>query len=484
MASNEPVINLKSRPEQREMVENTSSSPALAMNEGTASSSKSAAAAAGLIQRMQDLSVSPPRQRDTCRTPLSTIDASSPSGGRRGPNSNSKTPPRSVGNSPLAERDLRLPPQHQQQQPVTRHFDLTPVTRNTFGADDDLCMVVTPDDQGLVGEHLAMPDNLDKEEGPALPPLPNHRAKSLGHLDLLPSKMTRASNLSKTTTLESTLEPTIMEPIAFPSERKCFTFTSRQQYEDQYLAPTSEGGAPPAYQPTRQELMDVGLAEDEVERIFTTRRVSLTPDYLATIPLGDRQWSIPSIRMANELNGSIASHTSYTDDEDYLLGSRDDDTISLSSRGSLYLPDAMELGAGEPLGGISSVFMPSVTLNGIDLLDDQRRQLVDPSSENDFTTINARDGDARDRRIEKRSRKDEKALQWLRTVEASDDVFAEAASSKFLTQTPKASNAAAAASAKTNNHTAGFLSMAHDDDPSLSANRIIRRQTSSPPTLH
>lgn len=478
MASKESVINLQSRQEQEEMAENTSSSPALAMDEGTASSSGSAAA--GLIQRMKDLSVSPPRQRDTCIMPLSTIDASSPSGSRGGPNGNGKTPPSSVGNSPLAElqRQLRLPPQ--QRDPATRHFDLTPITRNTSGAEDDLCMVVSPEDQALVGEHLAMPDNLDKDRGPSFPPLPNNRAKSVGNLNLLSSRITRASNLSKSTTLESTLEPT-MEPIAFPSERKFFTFTSRQQYENQSLAPTLEEHAPPAqplppYQPTRQELMDVGLAEDEVERIFNTRRDSLTPDHLATIPLGDRQWSIPSIRMANELHGSIASHTSYTDEEDSLLG-RDDDTNSLSSRGSLYLPDAMELGAGEPLGvGVSSVFMPSITLNGIDLIVDQSHQPLDPF-ESDLTT-NAMNGDARDRRQEKRSRKDEKALQWLRTVEASDDVFAEAASSKFLTQTPKTSNAAAAP--ETN--TAGFLSMEYDD-PRMSANRIIRRQTSSPPTL-
>jgi hypothetical protein len=365
---------------------------------------------------------------------------------------------------------LQLPPQ----QPVTRHFDLTPITRNTHGDEDDLCMVVSPEEQVLVGEHLAMPTNLDKDAGPSLPPLPNHRAKSVGqHLDLM--RMARSSNLSKTTTLESTLEPT-MEPIAFPSERKFYTFTSRQQYEDQYLATTSEEDASPAqhlppYQPSRQELMDVGLAEDEVERIFTRRRDSLTPDHLAPIPLGDRQWSIPSIRMANRLNGSITSHTSYTDEEDYLLG-RDDDTNSLSSRGSLYLTDAMELGAGEPLG-VSSVFMPSITLNGIDLIVDRRQQL--DTAECALTT-NAMNGDARDRRQEKRSRKDAKALQWLRTVEASDDVIAEAASSKFLTQTPKSTNVTAV-SAKTNT----VLSMEYD--PSSSADRIIRRQTSSPPTL-
>lgn len=475
MASNESEIILTSRPEQEEIAENTSSSPAVVtMHEGTTptttSSSKSAAAGApaGLIQRMENLSVSPPRQRNR------TL----PSG--RLPTTNDVSSPSSGGGSLSTQRQLQL--QMPPQQPVTRHFDLTPVTRNTsgeneFGDEDDLCMVVSPEDHALVGEHLAMPSNLSKETGPSLPRLANHRAKSAGHLDL--SHLIRASNLSKTTTLESTLEPT-MEPIAFPSDRKCYTFTSRQQYEDQHLVPTVEEDAPPAqhlrpYQPTRQELMDVGLAEDEVERIFTTRRNSLTPDHLAPIPLGDRQLSIPSIHMANKLNGSVASYTSYTDEEDYLLG-RDDDTNSLSSRGSLYLPDAMELGAGEPLG-VSSVFMPSVTLNGIDQIDDRRHQQLDASETATALTTNAIDGDARDRRQEKRSRKDEKALQWLRTVEAGDDVFAEAASSKFLTQTPKTN--AAAVSAKTN--AAGFLSMEYD--PALSANRIIRRQTSSPPTL-
>jgi hypothetical protein len=557
----------------------------------------------GLIKRMDSLSVSPPRRRGRDSTPptgrrldITTDDLVARGGintptitaSRTSPNDSRKTPP--AGNSPsayLPQRPLLAPHNNdahahaQHNAPSARHYDLTPVTRNTWGSSGDkelLCLdgdrstnqdgygVVSPDDGAILhGEHLAMPSSLDAPSsnahrlaGPALPPLPASRSKSVGNLDLLMQQST------------TTPYQTTMDPFDFHSSdhRKFWSFTSRKQYE-QYLEhedPYAHAAAPlqqqhlhhrlTPYQPTRQYLSEIGDGppQDELSRIFIARTTTMDEAQgnsgvsavgggatnanvggtgLAPIPLGERQWSIPSIRMANALNGggSIASYTSYTDEEDNMpLQGDDDDTNSLSSRGSLYLPDS-SIG-GEPLGmlttmgvvgegvqgeifgggGVNPLF--ALTGGGFDGQDQENNMnppapgrpnhthphqtpypfTTTPSNcsnannTNGGATADAIHGNAQERRRKKRSKKEQNAVEWLRTVEASDDVFAEAASSKFLTggssphnYHPHHQEEGLSLKPAFSSSTLGNTNYGHD--PIIPRSRIIRRQTSSPPTL-
>jgi hypothetical protein len=201
-------------------------------------------------------------------------------------------------------------------------------------------------------------------------------------------------------------------------ERKFYSFTSREQYEETASAVVVEDTPlihpPPRlapYQPSRELLGDLGLQED-LNDIFIARRRPASSSPLGggdgavgaaeaveaskehrllhlPIPMDERQASIPSIRLANHLNGSH-SVTSREDDEDSLY--IHDEEGSLSSRGSTC--------------GVYFDECPVDTAAAARLLIERR----------------------------KRGRKEE-ALEWLQSVvEVSDNTLAEAASSKFLTR--------------------------------------------------
>jgi hypothetical protein len=203
-----------------------------------------------------------------------------------------------------------------------------------------------------------------------------------------------------------------------PMERKFYSFTSREQYEETTSAIVVEDTPlihpPPRltpYQPSRELLGDLGLQEDLNEIFIARRRHSASSPLGAgdgpagtseaveaskqhrllhlPIPMDERQTSIPSIRLANHLNGSH-SVTSREDDEDSLY--IHDEEASLCSRGSTC--------------GVYFDECPVDTAAAARLLVERR----------------------------KRGRKEE-ALEWLQSVvEVSDNTLAEAASSKFLTR--------------------------------------------------
>jgi hypothetical protein len=464
-----------------------------------------------LAQRLQQMTVSPERKRD--ETPPAergndelfmkvdnngmrqiespTIELSSLTAGlQHTPNSysryhNRETPPKR--RSPAFA--LRATP--------TRHFDLTPVTRNTSNgdaylddySDEDDYFVITPDDTAgvLHGEHLALPTDLSPDVSfvipgvssipkqlperrsiaPPLPPLracSKQRTKSVGTLDSV--IQTACYQMEDATGVENfDYRNEMMNPIDFP-ERQVYSFTSRKQFEQQQrkqLTPemmvasssaASTRGLTP-YQPSRGDLQDVGaLPEEELNRIFTTRKRENLSEFIsnseqsnsalfATIPLDERQWSIPSIRLAHHLNESTTSNTECTDEEDDLR--LDEDEESLTSRGSsLYLPDEAALMNGSESGVrhapprvvplLPNSFQPILTGPAIAALEngfflEHLRQLQEEDADDSNDAVDRR---ARHRR-KKRSKKERSAVEWLRTVEASDDVFAEAASSKFLT---------------------------------------------------
>lgn len=359
----------------------------------------------------------------------------------------------------------------------TRPFDLTPVMRNTTREyiDDpkprttkgsntssvdtpssfcsDANAIVSPEEEHVLhGEHLALPSDLNST-GPPIPALRQHRSVNTmleGERDQPHPHLHNTAN-------------NIWRPVAFPPTGKFYTFTSLDQYEEQ----SSVGTAPDfpikpmvssaiplditltPYQPSRDDdLEGVGCIPPEAtEGIFARRSDAGSatipvPQFSTSsethenhrlvvlqksVPLTERQGSIPSIHLAHRLaTGSTTSYTDYTEDEDSLLhnirSGDADDNASLSSRGSsLCLPDdSMDAVMIRP-----SSSPPPLSIRGSsNVLED--------------LTTTAQQSNTSDRRKRKQQRREERqqqALDWLHSVEADQNVLAEAASSKFLTRT-------------------------------------------------
>ena len=415
--------------------------------------------------------------------------------------------------------------------PPSRNFDLTPVTRNTselvdvgFGEGED-------DDQDfLIGEHLAMPNDLSAK-AVAPQPAPHHphlyhRAKSIGHYDLsrmvdLQSGLQRTSTLATATTSSSHLEPRTTSLLSSPPPTPLRTGLDSECRHSSIPSPRSAAAAAAAaidapqeylhpqltpYTPTREELMDIGLNEAQVDQIFAQRRRSSlesSSSLSKPVPLEERQHSIPSIRMAQHVYGSKASLTDYThaEEEDTLF--RDNDDASLSSRGSLYLIDnPFETGTGESLLDMPPMGQAPILLNGMDQLRHESSSSLGGGEEStDDPTNNATNGEGNDlaQAKERRALREQNAVEWLRAVQStSHDVFAEAASSKFLTGQPQRVMAQQTSSPSPKS-TALYSSLdsenkndqgASTTPPTLTPctsvpdfSKMIRRQTPAPATL-
>lgn len=262
--------------------------------------------------------------------------------------------------------------------------------------------VVSPEDP-LYGEHLALPSDLGDSKGPAMPPLVSSRAKSVGNI-CEHQKMVAHMNSQKTQQEEEEEEEVDYSvPVKFPSDRKYYSFTCQKQFVQETAARASahafsQQGLTP-YQPRREPVGDFTV--EEIDRIYRQ------PGQADPIPV-DRQWSIPSIHLANHLNGST---TSYTDEEDDL------DNASWSSRGnSLYLPDDEDLGEG--------ILRLKVGVPDYD------------SDENNDTDADEEEEDDEDEEEPKKQRaKKQSPIDWLKTVKS--DGLSEAASSRFLTSSTR-----------------------------------------------
>jgi hypothetical protein len=417
-----------------------------------------------------------------------------------------------------------------------RHYDLTPVTRNTSELlanqyadatsnpiDDGYGNLVSPEDQDvLFGEHLTFPADLSGPDttgftGPSIPKLRSaQRAQSVGSLDK--STILKAS-AGQAMLGELHEECAIPDPIQFPA-RKFYSFTSRQQYD---LATQGQVGDDDSteghvglepYQPSRQDDAFGGVGaipEEELRGIFIARRRGTNGSgsggeshanhrLLNPIPMDERQWSIPSIHMAQSLQGTMTSnsyteHTDYEDEDESLLYVRCDDDASLSSRcSSLYLPDET---AGEPLGSVlpmpsnrsafpRHILQPQVVMNPQVLMEHSaQRDQAEDNDDNDLDqTGHAVEGGFEvDRRKRKQRKREERAFEWLQSVQGNGDVLAEAASSKFLTGNRRQ----AVAKGEGNEFAATNLSAYGVPDPQVPVGsrktatpEMLRRQASSP----
>lgn len=316
-----------------------------------------------------------------------------------------------------------------------RHYDLTPIARNTSSYDDEHAYVehqpeyatlVSPEErQTLRGEcFLAMPNNLeDTSTRPAMPPIRvSERVKSAGTLDSPPA----LKALFREPSVATASSP---KPIDFNAV-KHYSFTSREQYEQlqRESREANDNSRKNQYQPSRQdEDYQVGsIPEEELNRIFLPRRPRSAEDSTEEshqhhrldhpLSLDERQLSIPSIRMAHHLNSSIASQTDmteHTDEEDSILYLKDGDEHSLGSRS---FPEEATFSLTQNTTSNETTF----------------RTPLEPSSVFPPRII-ADTGMVEDRRKRKLREKEHQVYEWLHSLEADGDILAEAASSKFLT---------------------------------------------------
>lgn len=403
-----------------------------------------------------------------------------------------------------------------------KHYDLTPVTRNTssdlycdaknnmnMGCGENLdtsVMTVTPSSQQdtdgyLHGEHLAFPSDLSRTtvaSGPTMPPLQRvaiHRRNSKQQLVCDPSSLhhdeiidnndttylhmdgTVPSGLFRTNNEEENLVGGPTAAVQFPS-RKYYSFTTREQYEeacrydpdsdDDLFIPSddddsdSDGhlkrmaqslsprmGLIPYAPDSRPANFDIEqVPEEELRRIFISRGTSTSStnngydlnnnasssfDFSAehksitnaslassTVPFGPMR--VPSLHMANQLRQDSTTSISYTDQEDEesiivrINENGDDgsyvnenDDASLSSFGSNVNLQAMV--SNNDIGGIVEQQDDLIVAAKLQLRHQRKRK-------------------------QRRKKEQEKAMEWLQSVEANpENDIAEAASSKFLTTT-------------------------------------------------
>jgi hypothetical protein len=331
-----------------------------------------------------------------------------------------------------------------------KHYDLTPVMRNTSDLYCDAkgvnttvsgseTMTITPSSQEgyLHGEHLAFPSDLSRaslSSGPSMPPLQPviHRRNSSGNMQSADSGASNEDDPSSFLQMDSIMSTGLYrneieipnEPVQFPGARKYYSFTTREQYEeacryaedsddDLYIPSDSDDdmavgkgllprGLTPYAPRSRPANFDIEqLPEEELKRIFISRAESnerLSEEAMdSSIPLDQR---IPSLRMANHLLNESTTSVSYTDNEDEdsvlrLAPRNENDDASLSSFGSNH-----------------------------------RR--MDDDEDHDLLVAHLRH-----HRKRKQRQKEEQAqaLEWLQSTVASANI-AEAASSKFLTTAP------------------------------------------------
>jgi len=258
----------------------------------------------------------------------------------------------------------------------------------------------------------------------------------------------------------------------------------------QYLQPSDSIFSPKPYVPSRQdsfgdygqvgdaEGLDAIFKEGRTTKILSPRRSAHTmtdspstgvfqsssqnqlapdsPSLRRTIPLDERDWSIPSIRLAHHVNSgesctTVETYDDELDDEDDVAAARGSggygefDDATLSSRGSQakLSPDVDMAVEDEEDDRKPSAVPPEETNQviieqgiesvthrvddaGTGAADSVHAVAAPPSV---FRTVGERTSG--DKKRHRKNRKSEEALQWLKNIEVGG--VAEAASSKFLT---------------------------------------------------
>jgi hypothetical protein len=390
------------------------------------------------------------RSRDTRRpSPMRPVevDPSRPAGTHT-PDGNRRSP--AAGNSPSTSQVSVGSVNPTVVASAAKHFDLTPVTRNSAAYVEDTKGMVSPEEE-LQGVHLALPSDFGSGDGPSssstLPMQLHGRTRSVSALN--------EQMLWQHDAWLKEQEQIRTEPVQFA--RKFYTFTSREQYEDgiaEAAAEKQNNYSLPyltPYQPSRDDdLQGVGfLPQEELSQIFIPRRSSTVTageshaNHRLTgldqpVNMDDRQVSIPSIHLAHPLQSSttqsFTDHTDNTEEDEeslvYLQGGDDCGSLDASLSSSLYLPDDDKAPAtGNPV--------LSLAPTGTFVMEELSR-VMENARNNSMSSQRASDSSAGavvgggSRRKRKQRKREERAMDWLQSVEADGNVLAEAASSKFL----------------------------------------------------
>uniref|UniRef100_A0A6U3CM90 Uncharacterized protein n=1 Tax=Entomoneis paludosa TaxID=265537 RepID=A0A6U3CM90_9STRA len=342
-------------------------------------------------------------------------------------------------------------------------YDLTPITRNTSAAEIHGTAVPSDDPQQPCDPHEARAQRQDVQDHLSLPMVvAGSGAVSSG----LPPMRVSSGARSQSVTMSAQKAPVAndLRPVPFPTRTKFFSFSGREEYEEELAQATSAmdvsadhseghysqvrirqqqqyqqqrqdedetGATLTPYQPTREDAMEELPPEEVLGQIFAARRKysdSLASDgkthrlsstEMAYFNNGSRSnmSDAPSLHMAHHLGTDNASFTTHTTLN--TLGEDDDDSL-------LYLGDKSftthpSWTRSESAMALSEHIPPSashdpVILEGF-VLDKT------PSDEpiHDDSTIMAVDG---------RFQREQAALEWLQSLPSQQ--IAEAASSKFL----------------------------------------------------
>ena len=391
-----------------------------------------------------------------------------------------------------------------------KHLDLTPVMRNTtqLAAGQQISSqshgnsphygVVSPEEDDLHGEHLALPSDLsDYDEmsssrrgpGPVIPPIRAMRSSSSSAIGTgasypLKAAFRRLSSQEQAVSAGSSSSGRphpLSEPVSL--DHKSHTFTSREEYkahEQQQSLPEENTTRLQQYRPVRRDSeMNVGengllLPSEGLDSIFIQRRndtedsekhhrMQHEDDILpSAIPMDDRQLSIPSLHLASRLQSdSTTSFSQYTDDEEsqivFINGGGvahplnantsafyDDESLSSRDNSSLYMGDNefFQQNHSQLLGGTTtttviepSSFFPPRIVHQDGNTEDHDFCIPDDMDEKYGATADDLSDEAVNGACRMSSKKRKQQKEWLHSIEGDEQCVAEAASSKFLNQT-------------------------------------------------
>lgn len=282
--------------------------------------------------------------------------------------------------SPKASRKCGITVAQSQLPSTPTTANLTPIIRNTNEASPT---IISPDSE------------LNKMSIPLLstqPQPPCDISADQILLTRLPRSFTNSRQLHRTLTSSST-------PFIAAREEE-IRIPGAQQHQHQLRQLQ--------YQPSRDNsFTDFGIAEPEELSIFLDSEGNSIP----SIPLDERQFSIPSIRLANHLGDSTASFTCSEDEDDlWVVDEKASPFFAVQ-----YDNDANDINTS--LGDITDLAVASIASEAADI--DTSFDSTSPNDENNVQVLF-------------RKKKDD-PYEWLQQMRG-DGILVEAASSKFLTR--------------------------------------------------
>jgi hypothetical protein len=368
-----------------------------------------------------------------------------------------------------------------------KHYDLTPVTRNTSdiycdakdmntaAGNDSSFMTITPSSQEgfLHGEHLAFPSDLSRAtlaSGPAMPPLQpvvhrrdssssNLRADSVTTDDDNDPSFLQMDSIPPGGLYRNEIEIPNEPAVHFPS-RKYYSFTTREQYEEacrydpdsdddlfipsdsddddiQRITNAHKGilprmmGLTPYAPHSRPANFDIEqLPEEELKRIFITRATNAT-----SANVNDETSAAAADLLLSSGNQFTGASTIPL--EQRIPSLRMANHLLNDSTTSISYTDNEDEDSVIRVTSRTGIENDDASLSSLGSNLNLQQMATNTEAEQDDDLITAAKLHLRKHRKRKQRKKEQDAaMEWLQSVEAHpDNDIAEAASSKFLTAT-------------------------------------------------